>query len=345
MRTGFTISRLALNVSTALIQPSGLFQSAVQLGKKTMIKGMAEYVRNPGRWLKEVTSVSSLMRERERTFQRDVLHAMNAADNAAGPATSQFQQFQRNVILPFSFILIQKMQFYVVDMPTWVSAYQKELGRSGNESDAVTFADSMVRRAQGSGLITDRGMLERGTTFKDSRQKELPRMLTALGSYMFAKFNIAYERAGKTNFRSPVEAVSFAVDMALLFTMEAVVYALAKGQWPDDDDDENMAVWMAKETGLSAMGTLPYLRELSGVMQGFGAGGIQGGITEALARPVAQIRQGEFDKGLIKSFWNASAILLHLPGSQVSAMIDAIFDDDLRRRTDTAPIEYLIRQN
>lgn len=72
LRSGFSISRLACNVSTALIQPSGLAQSAVVIGKKTVAKGLFSYVSDMPRWVREVKSVSPLMRERSATFERDI---------------------------------------------------------------------------------------------------------------------------------------------------------------------------------------------------------------------------------------------------------------------------------
>ena len=213
-------------------------------------------------------------------------------------------------------------------MPTWVGAYNKELKISGDEAKARSYADSMVKRAQGSGLMSDRGMLERGTTSKDSRQREFPKILTALGSYMFAKGNVAYETTVKTNFRNPVEAISWAVDMALLFTLEAVLYSAVKGYLPEDD--ENDAVWLAKETMFSMMSTLPILREVSGGLQGFGPGGILGAtLDKVVVKPFQQASQGEWDKAMVKALMDMSGILLHLPSSQTNAVIEAVFDDDM----------------
>gem|GEM_PF-6406799 len=186
LRTGFVVSRLAMNVSTALIQPSGLVQSAVVVGKRAIAKGTIDFMKNPARWTSEVAAVSPLMRERQVTFERDIFNVVG--DLEGGPVSGRWAKFQRDVVLPLSFLLMQKVQFYAVDMPTWVGAYQKELGISGDEAKARLYADTMVKRAQGSGLMSDRGMLERGTLSMDSRQREFPRMLTALGSYMCGRW-------------------------------------------------------------------------------------------------------------------------------------------------------------
>ena len=291
------------------------------------------------------------MRERKLTFERDINNAVGdlalsqdgtswvsksanwvspVLGNAVVGTSMRWQKFQRDVLMPASFWMMQSVQFYVVDMPTWVSAYQKELAASGDETKARTYADTITKRAQGSGLISDRGMLERGTLNRNSRQQELPKLLTALGSYMFAKGNVAYEQAMKTDFKNPVQVMSFAVDIALLFTLEAVLYAAVKGGLPGDDEEPaDWAAWLAKQTLFSAMSTLPGFRELSGAMQGYGGGGVLGSSIEVMARPFIQAGQGDYDKAAVKAFTDAGGITLHLPSAQIKNMIEGFFEADM----------------
>ena len=238
---------------------------------------------------------------------------------------------------------MQKVQFYAVDMPTWVSAYQKEIKASGNEIKAREYADLMVKRAQGSGLMSDRGMLERGTLNAQSRQQEFPRMLTALGSYMFAKGNVFYEKASQTDFKNPVEVMKLAADVALLFTLEAVLYSAVKGYLPGEDEDEpiQVASWLGAETLYSMASTLPLARELSGAVQGFNGGGIFGSAVEVIAKPMIQASQGDVDKALVKSLVDAGGVMLHLPASQSKAVIDTMFEDDMSLSNDISPMRAL----
>jgi hypothetical protein len=334
LRSGFTISRLAVNISTVLIQPSGLAQSAVVVGKRAMAAGMVDFIKNPARWSRQALASSSFMRERQTTFERDIFNVVG--DLERGPVTGRWAKFQRDVVLPMSFVLMQKVQFYVVDMPTWVAAYNKEVKRGGDHARAVLYADRMVARAQGSGLMADRGMLERGTTDKTSRQRELPRMLTALGSYMFAKGNVAYEATMKTNFRDPVAVIKWTMDIALLFTFEAVFYAAVKGFGPDED--EALSAWLLKETGFSMMSTIPLAREISGGLQGYGSGGILGStLDKAFIKPVTQAGQGELDKALVKSLVDMTGIWFHLPSSQTNTILNAVFEDDMDVKKEINP--------
>lgn len=325
LRSGFVLSKLAINIGTVLIQPTGLVQSGVVIGQKNLAAGLTEYMRNRGRWVEDVTAVSPLMAERRKTFQRDIMNVFGDFDG--DPVAGRYKKFMRDVALPLSFYLMGQMQFHVVDMPTWVGAYNAELKKSGDENKARAYADLMVERAQGSGLISSRGMLERGTTSTTSRQQELPKLLTALGSYMFAKGNVAYERTMRTQFKDPVQAMLWAADMALLFTLEAVLYSVVKGQMPEED--ENEAWWLFKQTGLSVMGTMPLVREAASGLQGYSTGGTQGAILETLTKPMLQAAQGEIDKTLVKSLVNAGGMLLHAPSSATNYVLDSFLDDDL----------------
>jgi len=278
------------------------------------------------------------MAERQKTFERDIFNVVGGFED--GPLTGRWAKFHRDIVIPTSFYMMQKTQYYAVDVPTWLGAYDVEIGRTNDEDRARLFADDAVKRAQGSGILSDRGMLERGTMSANIRQSELPRLFTTLGSYMFAKFNVAYETTGKTNFRDPVEVVSWAADIALLFSLEAVLYSLVKGFGPEED--EELSVWLAKETGFSAMATLPGLREVSSALQGYGSGGIFGAIVgKTFERPLKKAVNGDWNKSTLKSYVDAGGILFHLPSSQTNRVIDGLFEKDLSFKSDPSLMEMV----
>lgn len=348
LKSGFTVSKLAFNLSTVAVQITGVAQSMVVIGKKDFTKGAAMYLRNPLGTSQDVVAKSAFMAERETTFNKDIYDIMG--DVKVGPKAGLYKRAMQNYIGPASFYLMQKVQFYAVDMPTWLGAYQKGLRTTGNdEAASVQYADRMVARAQASGIFSDRSPIERGTLTPTIRQNDFVRMFTALGSYMFAKANVAYERTGKTDFRSPKEVLSYTVDMVLLFTVEAVLYNAIKGTLPgmgggDDDDDKGgpleWAKFLATETALSVMSTMPFVRDLSSPLQGFSGGGSYGSISETLTKPFLQAAQGEVDKAFVKSMVDSTGMLLHLPASQVNRFIDAGWRAS--EGEDVAPIEYIM---
>lgn len=333
-RSGFTFSRLGLNLVTVALQPTGIAQSFVTIGKGAMMRGLATYARNPGRWADDIVAASPMMAERQRSFQRD-LHDLMGRLDASGMTGGRWAKLQREYLVPLSFYLMQKVQFFTVDAPTWVAAYEKARAEGKAEDGARTYADLMVKRSQGSGLISDRGMLERGKFTPTQEMNEMPKLLTALGSYMFAKFNVAYERTMATNWRSPLDAMLWAADMAILFALEAALAGVVRGSLPDDD--EPFWQWMLKETGLSVMGTVPFVRDAASGLQGFSSGGSAASIIDlAMVRPMLEAaslasEDGEFDRKTITTAIDAFGIWFNLPSAQVNRMIKAMLEDDLSR--------------
>lgn len=341
LKSGFTVSKLAFNLSTVAVQVTGLAQSMVVIGKRNFAHGLIEYAKDPVAKSKHITEVSNFMAERETTFNKDIYDMIG--DVKLGPKAGAYKRFMQERMVPMSFWLMQKVQFYTVDVPTWLGAHRKAITEGATAEDAIASADRMVARAQASGIFSDRSPIERGTVTPNMRQNEFVRLFTTLGSYMFAKANVAYERTGQTDFSSPQEVFSYAADMVLLFTLEAILYNLIKGTLPgmgDDDDDESWAAFLAKETAFSVMSTVPFVRDITSPLQGFSGGGSYGSITETLADPVIQALQGDVDKAFVRSVVNTSGMLLHLPSAQANRFIDAGWRQS--EGDDVAPMEYIM---
>jgi hypothetical protein len=233
-----------------------------------------------------------------------------------------------------------------------MAGYNKARRQGMSEDDAVQAADRAVARAQASGVYADRTAIERGTLGRDTRQNEFLRLFTALGSYMFAKFNVAQEIAGRTKRdvadpdKNTIAAVlNGTIDMLLIFTVEAVLYHMIKGTLPgDEEDDEDERSWLsflASQTALSAMGTLPFIRDMGSVLQGFDGGGAYGGVLETLGKPLVQLGQGEADKPLFRAF--NDLVGLAVPGYPSTA-IWRMADAEMERQSGetVSPLAYIM---
>ncbi|NTZ90470.1 hypothetical protein [Agrobacterium tumefaciens] len=345
MKSGFTVSKLAFNLTTVLLQPTGIAQSFVVVGKKNMLLGMQDVFRRPlggpGSAASIIIDKSPFMRERETTFNKDVYDILG--DVRTGPSQNRISQFTSDYLAPWGFWLMQKAQFYTVDMPTWLAGYRQATEEGRSEADAIAHADRIVARAAASGNFSDRTPIERGSLSRNVRQNDVVRLFTALGSYMFAKFNVAYEKTRQTEFRDPRQVLSWTSDMVMLFTVEAVLAALVRGQLPwgdDDDDDDGWAEFLAKQTALSAAGTLPFVRDAASAVQGFSGGGAYGSIMDTIARPIFQASQGEVDKAFIRSIVDAGGLFLHIPSTQINRFVDATWRQ--AEGEDVSPLEYIM---
>lgn len=352
LRGGLSIAKMGFSITTLVQQPTGLLQSAVVIGKKPLAKALWKYKNNPMRNAAAVRAMSPFMEERQQTFQRDlnVLTETMAED----PTFSKYNTFKR-VMSAAAFYLIQKSQFYVVDVPTWMAAYDKELQRNGGDADAAaSVADQIVARAQGSGLLSDRTAFERGTLGKDTRNVELAKLMTTFGSYMMAKFSVATQRVRGTDLKDPAQFVSLLVDLLLLYTVETAIAVFLTGNWPDfeDEDEDPLLLFLAKETGLSIMSGLPLAREAASTLEGFGGGGtLAAAVEESSGLLTGAYRMGEIAAGLrdedqsraaLKEVLGGMGVMFQLPTVQLERTLDGMFDDDMQFRDDFTAMDLLL---
>lgn len=357
LKSNFTAAKLAFNISTVAMQVTGLSQTMVVVGKKDMVQGVMAAMR-PGA-IADIVAKSEFMATRQTTFNKDIYDFYS--DPKTGPVASRWGDLKKDIIGPLSFWLMTKVQWHAVDVAAWLAGYHQGLRKYGNdEAKAVAHADDIVKRSQASGLFSDRSAIERGSVTRNARQNDVVRLFTTLGSYMFAKFNVAYERTATAkrtiqdeglSAKSAAEALSWTLDMAFLFTLEAVVTAAIKGGLPSDDDDEKKDGWfkfLAKQTGYSVMGTLPLIRDGASSLQGFDGGGAYGsaikdffGTAVGSWNVVSSIFTGEdVKKTDVKRIIAGTGLATGMPATQINRVVDAGWRQS--EGEDVAPLEYLL---
>jgi GGDEF domain-containing protein len=351
IRLGFAKSKIGFNLVTTALQITGLPQTMVVTGKENFAKGAIEYAKNPRQAIKQVLSQSAMMRARYElgAYNKEVQGVYEALGRKGAPASSASNPFVRNFIAAFNAIQIppwlvhfafmgMKYSQLQVDTVTWLAGYEKAKGQDLPHDEAVRFADGVLENAQTSGMWNDRAPIERGTLSANTRQSEYVKLLTTLGSYMIAKGNIAAERYKATNFKDIGQALGFAGDIMMLFTVEAILGAAIRGQLPDDDED--WWAWTALQTGASMLSTIPILREFPSAMKGFTTGGPLGAFVTDLAKATNQTTQGEIDLALIKAYSNVIGTMTGYPSAQINRMVDAYWRES--EGQDVAPIEYVV---
>ncbi|MCR6661656.1 MAG: hypothetical protein NVV60_00550 [Luteimonas sp.] len=334
LRTNFTAAVLTMRVDSALLQQTGLLQSATILGKREMVEGVKRAYRHPVREYKRVTEASEFMRARLQTHVEAVQRVMDAEAGTFGAAHA--------AMIRNGYWMMGKSQA-TVDLATWIAAEQKALERGDDPATARAFADDVVSRAQASGDWIDKTAIQRGTLSENNRQSELIRATTVLQSYMTAKFNAAYERTATADFRSVSGGMSWAMDMASLFIVEGMLAAIIRGRWPDDEENDgyldDVIGWAADEGLSAAMGGLPGLSIAASELRGYDAKGLFAELWEAVGRSSTQLSQGEMDAANRRAQINLAGMLFGIPSSQLNRTLDAI--EASGDGKDVSPIEYL----
>lgn len=308
VRQGATITGLGWNVMTSLLQPFGLTQSMVRIGPKWVGKGLARWVGGAARMegtVKEIYAQSEFMRLRGETMNREMREILNKVRNK-----------NKSTLEATYFYLIQKGQL-IADVPTWLGQYEKAVAHGADETNAVAQADQAVRDAQGSGATSDLARIQRGGP--------LLKLFTNFYSFFNTTFNLTAESYGRTNFKNPLEAGRFAVDMLLLYTVPSVLVSLMKAALRgDDEDDDELAAKLAREQLNYLFGTMVGLREASAAISGFN--GYQGPagtrfFSEA-TKLAKQIEQGEVDEAALKALNNTAGTLLHYPAGAINRLVE-----------------------
>ena len=331
LRAGFTVSKLGWNVGVAAIQPVGILQTSVQIGKANTLAGLGLMMTRP--WIgknnifEHVSTQSNVMAQREETFHKDIADASSLISDSyikrhLPRGTSEF-------VTNSLFYGIRKTQRFV-DTWTWLAAKRDGMRRFENdEARAVEYADRMVVRSQASGNFQERTAFERGSINPKVRQSELVRAFTALISYFMAKNNVAYERTKKTNFKNPGQVIGWATDMMLLYVVEAAIVGIIRGAWPDEDEageeyGPQVLAYLGAEGANSLFAGIPMVREFVSEAAGFRGGGVFSSVVADVAKVTDQIGQGEIDQALLTSANNLGGTLFKYPSGQINKTARAL---------------------
>jgi len=296
-----------------------------------MTFGAGMILRNPYTAWKHAFEVSAFLKvrydKRHLAFNKDVNDAVSILKEFGGGLPTMerraWEAFGRSMFWP-----IAKMQ-QMVDLTTWYGAYWKGRNKKGMEDgEAVFYADTQVEMAQTSGFFSDRSGIERGTLSNTTRQSQFVRLWTTLISYMQRKGNLAYMKTNELKRElSFKNSILYATDMLLLFTVEGIASSWIYGRWDWDDDPEELMLQAMKETALSVMAGIPFVREIPAAAFGSGNTAV-GALSKDLFTLYIQAQQGEVDPALRKAFVNSFATLAHLPASQTNRLLEALIDED-----------------
>jgi len=339
IRAGATIAGLGWNLTTAMLQPIGLTNSAVRIGPRWVLRGLARWFRHPTTMIETVDWImeqSAFMRSRGRTQQREIAEIRRRIGVDTGVITGWVEASIRGAsggtvsaqgVADSYFWMIQAMQ-RMADVPTWLGAYEKAMADPRNldanglhdEARAVALADQAVLDSQGGGQMKDLSEVQRGGP--------MMRLWTNFYSFFNVLYNQAAESTQRTRFTEPADVGRLASDYLMLFIVPAVIsYMVRAALRPGEEDDEDALAWrLALEVASYMSGTMIGLREISATLQGYyGYDGPAGArFFAALSRLGQQARQGEPDAAFRRAAVDVGGTVLHLPAGQINKTLDGI---------------------
>jgi len=323
IRVGSTMVGMAWRIKTALLQPSGIFQSWSRLGGKWVAIGVSQFLANPIKSLKLIERMSTMMPHRSVTMAREVNEVIGGVRGGK----------KMNIVKASMFLLIAKMQ-KLVDVPTWLGAYEKSLAQlqyenAGNEEQrqqieqmAADMADQEVKDTQAAGQIHDQAHIQRGGPGQ--------KLFTNFYSFFSTTYQLNVGNYRKTNFKNPKEFAEFMIDTFLVNVMPGVYTTilgqLLKGEC-ENWEMECMLKNLASEEVSFLMGQMIPLREFAAAASHVvpdqyyfdykGPAALR--IFEEGTKFTKEMMKGPGDWGekTIVTSLNMAGFVLHLPGGQV----------------------------
>lgn len=231
LRKNISLVGIGFNLVTAAIQTVGITQTVVALGGKWTLSGLGDLVtKGPMGSYKFAASKSLLIQDRIRTQFREVADIQRYT---ASGGNKLYDGFARMAYMPVAMVQM------LVDLPTWMGAYNKALAEGKAEAEAVAMADRMLIEAQGSGRYQDLSGIERGGAWAQ------------LFTVFYTFFNTTYNLARLT--METKGTLAAARDLTLLLVAQPVIETFIrealKVQPPDDDDD---AYWDRMQNAMLA---------------------------------------------------------------------------------------------
>jgi hypothetical protein len=321
--SGISIAALGLNVITAIVQPIGIINTTAVIGHKWTAKGLSRFLTmGPRAAFKFAAGKSGAFENRARTRFRELAEIQAYSE-------SSLRRFRNNVErYAYSMIVFTQM---LVDVPTWLGAYEKALSEGCVDAEAVARADRAVVDAQGGGRLMDLSAVERGGP--------LSRIFTVFYTFFNSILNtVMVSKHTKSK-------MGFATDALLLLCFQPVIETFLRegikagvaGADPDDWWEKSVeeAPWSVLDFNL---GLFVFLREFAGITDSYtGPSGMKK--FQDVRRFAQQAEQGDFDMAFWKSLTNMTGAIFGLPAAPITRAMTGI--DALERGKTDNPLAVI----
>jgi hypothetical protein len=321
MRTNVTIAIMGLSYTTGASQLLGWAQSIDGLARRPdgsynpakasmdMVWGVKQMMTQKG-MTEFVMESSGEMRHRVDNVDRDLAHAMKKLSGKRGT----WKKLQRASLMHIAY-----MQVYMVDIPTWIAARDNALKDGKSETEAINYADSVIRRTQTAGGTKDLSQIQ--------RQRGLMNAFTMFYSFFNLLYNIQARAIGDTNFKKPKDTGKFAARAAVVLLLPTALEAMMRGEGPEDE--ESYARWLAIKSVLYSASSIAFVRDLTGIAEGYGYSATPlDSIPSETAKAIREISkaydEGEMTREAAEKALAAAGFAFGFPVLQPKRFIDAM---------------------
>ena len=300
-RIGTTVAKLG-KFSVMLQQLAGFTQTVKVLGKESYRIPMEfiNMVKNPNASYTTVTEKSGFMKTRITNYNREAHDAFKGL-NVYKKTPQKLGEFAMKGIG-----IIQ----FMTDLPTWNAAYESHLAKNNNETKAIVYADSVVRKSQGGGGVKDLARVQRGN--------EYFRLVTMFYSFM----NLAYQHYAASGRGKKFDLKGLSSSILFIGLLGPIAAEILSGRPPEED--ENWAAWVAKLEARFYTGLFPVFRDIAGA-----AGSGFGYRISPIEQPIETVI-----KGTVKAVVKQDLTALIRPAAEVGGVVFRMPTDQMFRTSE-----------
>jgi hypothetical protein len=333
LRFGVTLGVMGFKASTGIMQVFGLFTTTAELGLGPTVKGIQSAIGNSW-YMKAVRRTlgtpdnmqsgmdfalekSKVLPHRIQTMDREIRNAMTRLKGKRGIIAATQEVSMKHIML---------IQLYIVDLPTWLGAYDKKVSETGDEKLAAQFADLMLESLQGSGATKDMAAIVRNQSKVITTFTMFMTFFSALGN--LSRDLVKGRRSGRYSVTSVAAKVMF------LYTIPVFMEMLMRGDLDEPEGEDDRLGKYVTGVVLYPMASIPFVREVaSGLIGDFGYNSspvsalLERGIAGFKGITSAAVTDKEVTKAQIKNATKLVGAALGVPGvSQMWATGEHLYD-------------------
>lgn len=300
-------------------------QAAARIPPKQILKGIGEFYQSPKQMTSFIHDRSELMKQRANNMDQTLVETMA---NLRGERSIRAQVAR-------SAMAVHRWADFLGTHGLWLAKYRESLESGTSEEESIRQADKAIRQTQTAGAPKDLSAFERDPRYKPFR--------LFLGPMVIMGNRIRESFALRGAVQSWPEA--FGTLMAVWF-IPAVLWEIATGKGPDDDDDDGImddaALWALRKEFFYPFMTIPFLRDIaSGIERKISgqyapsrsiplaeAGELVWRAGEEAYKAGAALAEGEDvdNAALVKDVLRASGPLVGLPSGQLDVTGQFLYD-------------------
>jgi hypothetical protein len=323
VRNNATIAMLGASMRTTALQVFGVTNSVVRMrmsgiGVHSVVAAYARMSKNPAAASARAQELSGMMRTRMNT-QSMALQRIRNRIQTNGGITDGLKQA---VMFP-----IVQSQYWGVDLPTWMAAFDHASSLGKSDDNAAKWADQVVRTAQGGG-----GPMDTTTHMDDAQGGPWRKLFTNFLTYTMTTYSLQVENNRRTGLAMKADDASaldkmaagynWSVNTFVTMSVPAILNAMLGAWVAGDDEDTPFEERLVREQVGFFLGMNILTAQLSGMAQGFDYSGPQGlSVIPAFTRLVKQAQQGEADQAAAKAAIQTIGLLFGLPTTQINRSI------------------------